>query len=115
MFRLPRFEVSMWNCNASLISGAPTTTNPVEAWHNAFRKHVGSDHVDIWQFIGALKQNELLSKQRTLAESAGIPYPTSSKDVIKKHERMNTLLSRYQEASITLLQLLQGLSRNCFY
>jgi hypothetical protein len=75
----------------------------------------GVDHVNIWALIDGLKQDEVLARQMTLAELAGAPYPETSHEVRKKHERITMLLDRYRNGRLGLLRLVQGLASNLNY
>lgn len=92
--------------------GSPITTNSIEAWHHALNGQIGADHVDIWALIGALKQDEILGRQKTISEESGSQLPSLTRETADKYNRMRTLLERYSVGTIGLLQLIQGLSRS---
>lgn len=114
-FRAPLFEIEMWNCHPMLLEEVQMTTNSIESWHRVLNEQITGNKANVWQLIEALKKDEVLFRQKTLAEAARANYPTVSQDTRKKHDRMKVLLQRFETGSITILQLIQGLSRNTYY
>ena len=88
------FPIDMWNHHFDTAFGLPRTTNAVETLHRSFNATVGCHHLNIWNFITALKSDQGLVEVRQAKYIAG-NQPTKRYTAQSNEQALRDLVRTY--------------------
>ena len=69
--RQPMFSHDIWNLYSSVKDGLPKTNNAIEGWHTAFSSMIATSHASIFNFIDAIKKDEVLTNYKLQESECG--------------------------------------------
>ena len=90
---------SLFHPNSNL--GA-RTTNSLEGWHNKFNKRVKTAHVNIYELISKMKDEQEDARLLQIQLEAGNPPPPMVKKYRVMNEKLGRLMARLESNEISL-------------
>ncbi|CAG0883201.1 unnamed protein product [Cyprideis torosa] len=92
-----RFPPNTWNVYEATATGVPRTNNSAEAWNRRWTVLISKTHPNIFEFIEALKQEEMyVEHQRNVVELGQEP-PKKKKKYRENDDRLRRLVERYAQ------------------
>ena len=105
---LVRTPVPMWN----QYQESKRTNNDLEGWHRRFSQVVSKHHANIWQLIGAFRDEQSATEVTMAQIAAGQIVQKRNKTYEMIQKRIETLTRHYRRGNIALLEFVKGVSHN---
>ena len=105
---LTEMNPAIWNMH----NVARRTNNDVEGWHNRFNRIIQRHHPNLWQFINAIRDEQLSTQVICQQIVAGQTVYRRNKKYAAIDARITTLKRRYLNQQIDALQFIEGCAHN---
>ena len=111
--RVPKFQLSLWNCFHSTAESLARTNNSVEGWNNRFNLLLGAHHPTIWKLIDGIKLEQSNIEFEINQIRAGTPAKKRKRIYNDLNERLVTNITRH--GTITSLEYVLGIAQNIHF
>ena len=98
--RRPKFRIDLWNRYNLIQENIPLTNNSTEGWHNRFNQIISICHINIWDFISKIKDEQSQIEISVTQLDSGRELKKESKYYREKYERIQRIVSQYNENNI---------------
>ena len=90
----------------------PRTNNKLEGWHKGIQVMFQGPHPNIWKFVRALGQEQILQHGELVQIQAGEYREKQNKVYESLNKRLVSLISKEQEGEIEPLMFLRNVALN---
>ena len=93
----PRYPVPTWNVHHRTLEGIPRTNNSVEGWNHRFNTLVGKAHVNVFQFVEELQEEEKYANAQRILLDEGQRTQEKKKEYMTNDERLRNVCMNFHE------------------
>lgn len=105
---LVNVPLTMWNVHNKDIR----TNNDCEGWHHRFNKLVNKHHPNVWHIFKCIVEEQSATEVLLCQISAGQCVKNPLRKYTACNKRLQKLLQKYLEGTITVIQYIDGVAYN---